>query len=423
MIAQLGCRLLRGRTARLDYFALSLLLLCAIPARGAEFLLSFFCQPPRLTHASFQEIKDAHFNVAMFDGGSFAGNKSALDLCQQVGIKGLVMDSRLYSLQYHPGNPHFPAYMDSVINDYKSHPALWGYYIGDEPSASCFEILGGVFDYLAAKSPDHIAYINLLPIYASPEQFGKATYEQHVNQFIHQVKPKLFSFDHYPLGNPGEKSDYFQNLELIRAEALAADIPFASVILATPHDGYRDPNESEIHWQINTALAYGAKGIFYYTYGLYDSGYRNGIVDANGNKTAKYFIAQRVNAGVMKLAPTLMKLKSTAVYHADPLPSGTVGLPLTAEVIGIQGGQLVIGEFVSDAGDRYIMLVNRDIRQSATLTLTFRGRREIFEVSRVTGAESPVTVTQDVNTLWQSSFAAGEGKLLRMSCARKGESQ
>ena len=278
---------------RFRHYMFIVLLLCTNSAYGAEFLISYFCPPPQLTLERIQEVKDANFNVAMLNGDTASANKNALNFCQQVGIKGLVMDSRLYNLKYHPGDSRFSVYMNSIINDYSSHPAFWGYYINDEPTASTFDIYGGVTDYLTAHDPNHIPYMNLLPTYATPEQLGAATYEDYVDLYLSKVHPKILSYDNYPLINNGtERADYYQNLEIIRSRGLSANIPFAAVILSTPHLNYRDPNEDEINWQINSSLAYGAKGVFYYTYGTYDAGYYNSI------KIGRASCRERVLAGV-----------------------------------------------------------------------------------------------------------------------------
>ena len=54
----------------------------------------------------------------------------------------------------------------------RRHPALYSYFITDEPSAPAFAGLGKLVAYLRQRDPDHLAYINLFPTYASNEQLG-----------------------------------------------------------------------------------------------------------------------------------------------------------------------------------------------------------------------------------------------------------
>lgn len=64
----------------------------------------------------------------------------------------------------------------------------------------------------------------------------------------------------------GDRPEYFENLEIIRRQALRVGVPFWNVILATPHFSYRDPSPADMRWQAYTTLAYGGKGLAYFTY-------------------------------------------------------------------------------------------------------------------------------------------------------------
>lgn len=63
--------------------------------------------------------------------------------------------------------------------------------------------LGGeLVAFLRERDPAHLAYINLLPTYASNEQLGNkgdtvAEYREHLRSFVETVKPAMLSYDHY----------------------------------------------------------------------------------------------------------------------------------------------------------------------------------------------------------------------------------
>ena len=68
-------------------------------------------------------------------------------------------------------------------------------------------------------------------------------------------------------------SDYFYNWAVIREYSLKFGVPSWVFIQSVDFDGSqvglaqrRRPTEAEILWQINVSLAYGAKGIQYFTY-------------------------------------------------------------------------------------------------------------------------------------------------------------
>src|SRR5206468_8751424 len=51
--------------------------------------------------------------------------------------------------------------LDALIERVRWHPALYSYFITDEPNATNFPGLGKLVAYLREKDPAHLAYINL----------------------------------------------------------------------------------------------------------------------------------------------------------------------------------------------------------------------------------------------------------------------
>src|SRR4051812_20746903 len=185
-------------------FLISMLVtLIVSTARAAEqeqFEVSYWLGPPEkfTTLERYREIKDAGFTIAFppLQVPSVEGNRKILDLCQQVGLKAMIADQRMAtSLDV----PDARAKLDAIVKDYGDHPALYGYFIVDEPSADAFAKLGEVVAYLKTKDPKHPGYINLFPTYAAPgAQLGTPTYEQYVDRFVELVHPHVISYDHYP---------------------------------------------------------------------------------------------------------------------------------------------------------------------------------------------------------------------------------
>jgi hypothetical protein len=107
--------------------------------------------------------------------------------------------------------------LDELINKVKKYHALEAYYINDEPGANKFNEYAELVAYLRKKDPGRLAYINLLPTYASEEQLGVSVsqidrmriryptnlhgigadnrtvtaYLEHLKQFVDTVKPDL----------------------------------------------------------------------------------------------------------------------------------------------------------------------------------------------------------------------------------------
>ena len=138
-----------------------------------------------------------------------------------------------------------------------------------------------------------------------------------------------------------------------------------------PHGPYRSPTEGELSWQAFHAVAYGARGVSYFTYWTPapdDWKHRRGLIDG-GRLTPRYFQAQRLNRRLRDIGDALAGWRSLAVADsrgevAAPLPIG----PLA----GVDGGDFTIGLFGDGRGGIAALVVNRDYRNGATATLRLR---------------------------------------------------
>jgi hypothetical protein len=246
-----------------------------------------------------------------------------------------------------------------------------------------------------ARDPKRLPFINLLPNHAPAWALG-GSYEEHVEKFLSIVKPRLLCFDHYGLMVDNTvRPIYFENLEIIRRQGLKHDVPFGFIFQVTAHGPYRDPSEEDLRWQVNTALAYGAKALLHFTYWspTNDPLFRtsNAIIDTKGNRSPHYDQARRINGAVKAWAPTLMKLKSTEVYHTGQLPVATRALPKECYVQIKEPGAFIIGTFKHQDGSDWVMIVNRDLHQPEKPILHFdKSIKRLQELSVENGKLSSV---------------------------------
>jgi hypothetical protein len=406
----------------------AILLAAAGAARAKDdFLIGMWYGPNDLTQEKIAEVAEANFTVVTVHDKSVEDNKKLLDLAQANGIKVHIIDDRIQFRN--PYKRGFQSNLDKIIADYSSHPALWGYCIGDEPNASQFIKWGGINRYLLSKDPDHIPYINLYPTYASKKQLGWADYEQYVDEYLRVVGPRILSYDHYPFMLDGtDRADYFLNLEIIRRQGIKHKTPFVTTPMSLPHIAYRDPTEAELRWQVNTSLAYGARGIFWFTYTTPPFEFRtdphNALIAPDGTRDRKYWQIKQINGELLKLAPTIMRLNSVAVYHTGAVPEGAKPLPEDG-LIGIEGGEFVVGQFNSDRGEKYAMFVNRNLPRAGAgfpnpgpVRITFSQKVTVCQVSPETGRLRAIPlIEQGGKWVWLSKFKPGEGKLVRIDVA------
>jgi len=315
-----------------------------------------------------KEMAECGLNVAGFVAPEH------LDLVEEAGLKAFVMDRRASGYDFRNVDPDMARQnADSLVEEVGSHPALMGYYLKDEPSAEEFPGLALVTENFLENDARNIPYINLYPNYANQQQLGTENYWDHIEGYITTVNPPIISYDHYALMEREPlREGYFANLEIIRWASIKYKRHFWNVVLTTAHFGYREPSEADIRFQAFTTLAYGGKGISYFTYFAPPSGNcRMSLLNHFGRRTLTWSYLQRVNSMVRMLAPTIMQLDSLGVYHVGNIPAGCSQLPGNTLVRALHGnGDFVIGEFIHSDGSNYIMVVNKDFDYSANFRLT-----------------------------------------------------
>ncbi len=338
------------------------------PKSGAApegFTISYWCGPPAgfLSRERFQEVEEAHFTLAFppCGGLTVAQNRAMLDLCQQVGIRAVIADARM--VVSIGGSKENEEALDAIIKDYADHPALLGYHIVDEPGAGAFDGLAEVVAYLKRKDPTHPGYINLLPTYATASALGTETYEEYVRRFAETVKPFVLSYDHYALTNAGDRADFFPNLETVRAVSLDTNIPFWNIVLVTQHFDYRHLTEAELRFEAMQTLAFGARGLLWFTYWMpggvpAPESWKHSMVLADGTRDPHYAMVQRVNAEARAIGDVLAVSKSTAVFHHGGTDA-TIAMPDDSPIVPT-GGTLTVGVFEGDNGRRLALVTNRD---------------------------------------------------------------
>lgn len=370
-----------------------------------RFAIGLWVDPPESPDldARYAEIAQANFTFINGIFGASSSNAIArqLELCRKHGLKAIV------SLGGLP-----PALLPT--ND-----ACWGYHLADEPGAGAFPELRKSVDAIRQARPGKLAYINLFPNYAPPHALGTSNYNEHVRRFVSEVNPDVLSMDHYPQFSPTAdgRQDYCENLEVMRRHSLAAGIPFWNFFNTMPYGPHTDPTEAQLRWQIFTSLAYGAKGVMYFCYWTPagDEFPKGGaIITRDGRKTRHYAEAQRINAALKNLGPTLMQLTNTGVIRIKPKEDSTTALKDTA-LRTISNGDYLIGTFRHADGRRAVLLNNYHFAYSAWPTVTFDADTlKIVEVSRRSGKETPVVDDSPDMPGLQLSLDAGEGRLFML---------
>jgi hypothetical protein len=205
------------------------------------------------------------------------------------------------------------------------------------------------------------------------------------------------------------RESYWTNLEAVHAACKRHEIQFWNIMLSVAHFSYRELNAADFRLQVYTTLAYGGRGLSWFTYFAPQVGnYRMAPIDQFGNETPNWHFMQNVNLQVQKLAPTLLQLACDDVYHIGKIPSGGKAPPTNSLISGVSGDNFVVGEFTHRDGSRYAMVVNKDLAKSHPCSPQFRKPpRRLQQVSPYTGALTPF----EGEHVW---LAPGAGALLKV---------
>ncbi len=308
----------------------------------------------------------------------------------------------------------------SSLNDrIAGNPAALGFFLRDEPEAALMPGLGKIATMIHQVMPAMWPYVNLFPSRVSPQRLGTSDYDSYVRMLVKTLGQPFLSYDNYSLVN-GEMLDYFYtNLEIVRRLGLETKTPFWNCILANSHFNYMEPSDATFNLQVYATLAYGGRGIQYFTYFAPTIGnYRLAAVDQFGNRTPTWGMLRRIDNQIHALAPTLVRLRSTGVYHFPDVPDQAQALRSSKLIESVEmtqrytrtpvAGRFLIGEF-EDADRRpYFMLVNKDLANSFQFNILLRQKdRKLIRVSPYSGQEEPFGREMD----W---LAPGAGVLFRV---------
>jgi hypothetical protein len=357
---------------------------------GPDFPIGAFWPPHPFasTLDRYRELADAGFTF-FITGDSLFDERSAayaLGLADQVGLKALVAaDPRMLALAHYLTvtddrtvassitTADATAWVDAALAAYTAHPSFAGFSLYDEPGTGRFPTVAALTSILRTAAP------GLLP-YANINRGNGDTYRAFVRNYLETVRPSMISFDRYPILTEGLDTAYFETWAIIREAALTAGIPAWTYIQSTGFNDHPIPTAGELAWQINTSLAYGCKGIQYFTYWTPDpargEGYTQALITTDGNKTPLYTTATTLNTTWLQpVGRQLKPLVSETVQHANdtPLPTGTTPFTPGTHLTHATGDPAIIALHRPprhDDGTRHLLITNRATNTPATLHLT-----------------------------------------------------
>jgi hypothetical protein len=301
---------------------------------------------------------------------------------------------------------------------------------------------------------EKLAFVNFFPIQAYPwsgppcSRDTLIAYGCHLDQYLSRfnsdsLPAPVLSFDKYPFETPGADFRlYFVQLAIVRDKAAQYSrpnyhIPFWSVIQSSPRRDktrapYRPtPTFSQIRWQAYVSVAYGAKGIMYWTLRPVDGppsepGYGASFLGRDGSMNgALYDSLAALNTELRGLGPTLMQLEPVAVFHAAAnrfvLPRGDDSLAKSGSALqrvsGLGGrtNEGMAGCFRSRiGGDDYVLVANKDTLIAQSFRVALRHiARSVERISKHDGRLIPVA--SNTASFATGMISPGGGELFKLS--------
>lgn len=402
--------------------------------------------PDYFTDEIWQAIADSGINWVCYSQLNYKEYpelvQKSLDFGEKYGLAINVYDSDILNMGNEPEIS--TEEITTRLSKYMNHPAFGGMYIIDEPCTSYFHPAGEgnegrYLEFYKELAPilnqklGMLCYTNAFPSGIEGNEY--TYYEKYIREFCDTLQPNYLMFDRYPFDaeQEGYINYYFHDLAIIRKVAEENEIPFMTFIQAgsqwndareyfdsvTPYY----PNEAQFDWNINTALAFGAKGINLFTliqpdYFAYAESTRfdferNGLIGAWGNKNQWYYYLQNISRQIRAIDEVLMNSTSKGILVYGNAAEKDLNLAKEYGVL-IEGntfrelksleGEAIVGCF-NYQGKTALYVVNYSMEQGQKLNLTFQ---DAYDFTRIQNAETE-KLCGDGLTL---DMAPGEGVLL-----------
>ncbi|WP_436411748.1 BACON domain-containing protein [Petrimonas sp.] len=316
--------------------------------------------PAEKSSELFPLMKEAGIPIYLGKYNDITTTLKILDIAQKAGVKLIT------------SCPELKSDVEATVKRLMKHPALYGYYLKDEPETGDLPDLGVWVKQVQSFDKEHPCYINLYPNWA----WGKEQYATHVASFIEQVPVPFISFDHYPVALidsiPILRPEWYRNLEEISVAAQKAKLPFWAFALTSSHylgppsppAFYPVPTLPELRLQVFSNLAYGAQALQYFTFA--------GAVDKNG-KTPVYDLLQTVNREIQNLSGIFLDATVVSVWHTGAhIPEGTQRLekmPVPQVKALSTTGTGAVVSLLKKGDSQYLVIVNRDYKKTMVLAV------------------------------------------------------
>lgn len=293
------------------------------------------------------------------------------------------------------------------MKELMEHEGFGGFYLRDEPTSNLFPMLNNAVDVveqareIAGDTSIH-GFINAFPR-VGWNQLSAGTdetmnWEKYLTG-ICETGVDFLSWDGYPFTNvPGEiQAGYLNGLGTTSEFAKKYNLPLFFWMQCGGYKpmfgpSHRVVNEGELHYNVGSALCFGAKGFAYYT-GVTppeaalageDVVNNDSLLNKYGSKTPFWYYAKNINDQVKAIDHVLLNAAHEGVIIDDNGPNiytGSLRMESYRCFKGFSGDSALIGCFDYEGTVALLVMNNSIENHHAVVTLEFDNNYE-YEVTQ-----------------------------------------
>jgi len=288
----------------------------------------------------------------------------ALDRAQSYGMKLILMDSRTSFLTLHEqGEEIYRKKVQDALWDFGSHPALFGFYVGDEPDAPYADTACKAVRINQELAPHLTAFLNLLPWFPwIGKRMGTDAYAPYLDRICRESNARMIGYDCYAhmKSNEDGRGDYFNNLREHLLSYKRNGVPFISTVLCAGHFFYRRPSKDDLRWQLSTAVAHGASAVMWFHIELIPSedNYHSAPINRHGDCTEDFGWLREVNLDFQnQMGQVMADLSIDECYHVGQAFGGMPLFKPFASILDVHAKEpLIISSFHNKEGERFYVI-------------------------------------------------------------------
>jgi len=329
-----------------------------------------------------------HYNAEKDDKSRML---AILDAAQEKGIKIILMDSRCGWKGASTDPEGFRRRFQQVLDDFGSHPALYGFYAGDEPDDEAQPDAIAAMAIEKEMAPDLVPFLNHLPFYpgAAARVGTKMNYDDYLVDFCKKSGARLLCYDCYSQMDANSQGieGYFTNLKMFHDAAEACNIPWWTTLLSVGHFRYRCPKEDDFRWQLYTALASGCNGIlWFFFYSVENHNFRISPIDSFNERSETFEWLSRIQRMCLKReAPYLLHMKAERVYHVNRsfggYPFFVMGHDeLFNHFVTTNNLPIIATVYKHEDGSTYCSVVNNSQTESTACSTHLKGEHRVWRI-------------------------------------------